>query len=219
MNTGNIVMLGAVGVGGYLAYRWYYGAGGQADQALVGTSMTAAQLQALSAQVTAAAAAQGVTPEAYIAAITPTTTNQVDLAAARVAVTQYPQAAATTTAVAVSTPAPVVALPPVDAHGPVNKTLDDIYASLKAAAAPDAFFSGSGDSLTSSVDHWNVYLQRLVSTPIPGGMFAGVSGDDSNNLTAAQYWAVMAPWVASTTGLSGLGVYGGLGALTRRYRR
>ena len=214
MNTGNIVTLGAVAVGGYLAYQWYYGPGGQADQAVVGNSLTAAQLQALSAQVTAAAAAQGVTPAAYIAAITPTAANQVDLAAARVAVTEYPTAAATTTAVAVSTPSPVVAVAPPAVVTPASSSgLDAMYQSLKAAAAPDAFFSGSGDSLSSSVDHWNVYLQRLVSTPIPGGMFSNVSGDDSNNLTAAQYWAVMAPWVASTTGLSGLGIFGGLGAL------
>ena len=50
-------------------------------------------------------------------------------------------------------------------------------------------------------------------------MFASVSGDDPNNLTAVQYWAVMAPWVSAQLGLGGLGVYGGLGALARRYRR
>jgi hypothetical protein len=50
-------------------------------------------------------------------------------------------------------------------------------------------------------------------------MFNNVSGDDQNNLTAAQYWAVMAPWLSSTAGLSGLGIYGGLGAIVRRNRR
>ena len=94
-----------------------------------------------------------------------------------------------------------------------------MYQSLKAAAAPDAFFSGSGDSLSSSVDHWNVYLTQVTGLTAPGGMFASVSGDDPNNLTAVQYWAVMAPWVSAQLGLGGLGVYGGLGALARRYRR
>jgi hypothetical protein len=236
MDTGKIVMLGAVGVGGYLAYQWYYGAGGYADQQTCGASMTAAQLQAFAASIIASAAASGVTPTAYLAAITATTANQQQLACARVAIAQYPTAAAaaaTATASAsastnATSAAPVVSTPAATASNTTASTtptvatlgtLDGIYANLKAWAAGDAFFSGSGDSLSSSVDHWNVYLNQVTGLTIPGGMFANVSGDDPSNLTAAQYWSVMAPWVAAQKGLGGLGVFGGLGALARRYRR
>ena len=57
MESKNLLILGAVGVGGYLAYQWYYGSGGYADQQACGAAnTTAAQLQALAAQVIAAAA-------------------------------------------------------------------------------------------------------------------------------------------------------------------
>ena len=57
MDNGKLLTLGLVGVGGYLAYNWYYGSGGYADQQACGAAnTTAAQLQALAAQVIAAAA-------------------------------------------------------------------------------------------------------------------------------------------------------------------
>jgi hypothetical protein len=168
MDSKNILILGAVGVGGYLAYRWYTG-----------------QPVALVSGSTAPA-----TPAA-------------------------PAGASVST---VATPAaPVTAVPAAPA---APSSLDAMYATLKNQAASDGFFTGSGDSLTASVDHWNYYLAQLVpaGVTIPAGLFSNVAGDDPNNLTAAQYWAVMAPWLSSNAGLSGLGIYGGLGALVRAHR-
>jgi len=229
MDSKNLLIVGAVGVGGYLAYQWYYGPGGYADQQACATlGMTAAQLQAIAANVITGAAAGGVTPAAYIAA-NPSTANPALLACARVAIAQYPTAAASSTtaaattstvAASVGTPAAPVTPAPVTPAAP--SSLDATYASLKSLAATDTYFTGSGDALTSDVNHWNYYLAQLLGTAgptIPGGMFNNVSGDDQNNLTAAQYWAVMAPWLSSTAGLSGLGIYGGLGAIVRRNRR
>ena len=240
MDTGKLLLIGGIGVGGYFAYQWYYGSGGQADQALCSASgVPAAQLQVAAAEIIAMAAKQGITPAAYLAqlAAIPASTSGYtaqQMACLRVALAQYPTAAAAaagtvaTTAAAgtvatTTAPASQSNLSAADlANIPgaaTSATLDKMYTTLKNNVASDSFFTGSGDSRTSSVDHWNVYLQRLVGTQIPGGMFSSVAGDDPNNLTAAQYWAVMAPWVASTIGLSGLGNYGGLGAVVRRYKR
>ena len=247
MDTGKLLLIGGIGVGGYFAYQWYYGSGGQADQALCSASgVPAAQLQVAAAEIIAMAAKQGITPAAYLAqlAAIPASTSGYtaqQMACLRVALAQYPTAAAaaagtvattaatgtvattTATGTVASTTVPAnqsTVLPPVSPNPAASSaTLDGMYTQLKNNVASDSFFTGSGDSRTSSVDHWNVYLQRLVGTQIPGGMFSSVAGDDPNNLTAAQYWAVMAPWVASTIGLSGLGNYGGLGAVVRRYKR
>lgn len=238
MDTGKLLLIGGIGVGGYFAYQWYYGSGGQADQALcAGAGVPAAQLQVAAAEIIAMAAKQGITPAAYLAqlAAIPASTSGYtaqQMACLRVALAQYPTAAAAAagtvattaaTGTVASTTVPAnqsTVLPPVSPNPAASSaTLDGMYTQLKNNVASDSFFTGSGDSRTSSVDHWNVYLQRLVGTQIPGGMFSSVAGDDPNNLTAAQYWAVMAPWVASTIGLSGLGNYGGLGAVVRRYKR
>ena len=261
MDTGKLLLIGGIGVGGYFAYQWYYGAGGYADQQACAADPTSADIKfpgRLAYGVWSTAAAANETALDYIASL-PAATTPAQLAlyaCARVAVTKYPSlalalAAATaetaaqggTVGAAVAVPGgtgisasaisvPVgsstlaqqqnqsTVLPPVSPNPAASSaTLDGMYTQLKNNVASDSFFTGSGDSRTSSVDHWNVYLQRLVGTQIPGGMFSSVAGDDPNNLTAAQYWAVMAPWVASTIGLSGLGNYGGLGAVVRRYKR
>ena len=232
MDSNNLLIVGAVGVGGYLAYRWYYGSGGYADQqACAAANMTAAQMQLAAAQINKGAADSNVTPAAYIATLPASMTAQ-DLACLRVAVAQYPTAALASAPAAASTATASTAVTPATAAtpaAPVTPTpvtpaapsaLDTMYASLKNQAASDSFFTGSGDARTGSVDHWNYYLAQLVpaGVTIPGGLFSNVAGDDPNNLTAAQYWAVMAPWLASNAGLSGLGMYGGLGAIVRAYR-
>jgi len=82
-------------------------------------------------------------------------------------------------------------------------TLDGVYARMVAAAP----------SGTHSVDEWDVYLMNVVggfTAPDPMPLFtAAVPGfDRSQKITAAQYWAVMAPWMKSNAGLSGLGPRG-----------
>ena len=83
-----------------------------------------------------------------------------------------------------------------------QNTLDGVYARLVAAAP-----SGS-----HGVDEWNAYLAPLLSVapPDPMPLFqAAASGfAREQQITAGQYWAVMAPWLKQNAGLSGLGPKG-----------
>jgi len=160
MDGSKLLMIGGLGVGGYLAYQWYqknYGA------------------------VVAPAAA----PAATAAASSP----------------------------AVSTPAPA----------PVARPLDAIYQALAAAASAGGVNLTTGVSSTGqNIDSngWNWYLSSVYSLPggaaLPGSLFPNTDGQP---MTLAAYWGVMAPWLASTQGLSGLGTFGGLGAIAARMRR
>jgi hypothetical protein len=91
-------------------------------------------------------------------------------------------------------------------------TLDGIYQRMVAAAP----------SGPHSIDEWDVYLKQTdnIAPPDPMPLFtAAVPGfDRSQQVTAAQYWGVMAPALKTQLGLSGLGTYGGLAALSMRYR-
>ena len=92
-------------------------------------------------------------------------------------------------------------------------TLDGIFARLKTTAP-------SGNH---NVDQWNYWLASAgnLTPPDPMPIFqAAVPGfDRSQDLTASQYWAVMAPALKTQLGLSGLGVYGDLGRMMWRYAR
>jgi hypothetical protein len=60
---------------------------------------------------------------------------------------------------------------------------------------------------------WNFSLQNMLTplgktAPDPQVVFAGV--DLTQNMSASQYWAKMAPYLTSTMGISGLH---GLGAM------
>ena len=91
--------------------------------------------------------------------------------------------------------------------------------------ANDAFFTGSGDSLSSSPDHWNVYLQSVTGYSAPlNTLFSGDAtaaagaNERTTNITAAQFWAKVSSGLATSKGLSGLGLFGGLGQLVGRQR-
>jgi hypothetical protein len=162
MDGSKLVMIGGLGVGGYLAYQWYqknYGA------------------------VVAPAAAPAAT------------------------------AAASSPAAATSAAAPA----------PAARSLDSIYQALAAAASaggvnPATGVSSQGQNIDSN--GWNWYLSSVYTLPggavLPGGLFPGTDGQP---MTLAAYWGVMAPWLASSQGLSGLGTFGGLGAIAARMRR
>jgi LDH2 family malate/lactate/ureidoglycolate dehydrogenase len=113
-------------------------------------------------------------------------------------------------AVGVPTPTPV-------STSPVNvpSTLDSAYAKMVAAAT-------AAGTTSTGVDGWGYYLNNSGAgitspDPIPAFSAAIPNFDRSQNFTAPQYWAIMAPALRSQLGLSGLGIYGGLGALARRY--
>jgi hypothetical protein len=163
MDGSKLLMIGGLGVGGYLAYQWYqknYGA-------------------------TVAAPA----------------------AAASAAAASSPTAAASV---------------PASASAAAARPLDSIYQALAAAASaggvnPATGVSSAGQNIDSN--GWNWYLSSVYSLPggaaLPGGLFPGTDGQP---MTLAAYWGVMAPWLASTQGLSGLGIFGGLGAIAARSR-
>lgn len=116
-----------------------------------------------------------------------------------------------TTAAAVPAPViPIVPLPvPVVAPtGVAFNSLDQIYIRMVAAATKDGVTS-------TGPDVWDAYAVQVgAPNPMPAPEDAGLT---RVNMTAAQYWAAMAPVLKTQHGLSGLGIYGGLGALTRRY--
>lgn len=96
---------------------------------------------------------------------------------------------------------------------PVSSTLDQIYQQIKAGIKTDPNFAGSGDSATGTTDQFNYYLnlyRGAYNLPdVLGSVFP-----TSQTLTLAQFWAAMAPALkAAVPGLSGLGFYGGLGAI------
>ncbi len=77
---------------------------------------------------------------------------------------------------------------------------------MKTEAASDPNFTGSGDALSSSPYRWNFYLSRHYTGTIPDP--APLFGNTDTPVTAAAYWAVMAPALQSANaGLSGMGQY------------
>jgi hypothetical protein len=74
---------------------------------------------------------------------------------------------------------------------------------------------------STGVDGWGYYLNQVPGVVAPDPILpftaANPNFDRSQNMSAAQYWAVIAPVLKTQYGLSGLGIYGGLGALMRRY--
>lgn len=98
-------------------------------------------------------------------------------------------------------------------------SLDSIYAAIVAAAN-----AANVPAAGLNVDGWGYYLNNQLASqgltaPDPMPIFtAAISGFARAQLmTAAQYWGIMAPALKSQLGLSGLGLYGGLGMLARRY--
>jgi hypothetical protein len=119
--------------------------------------------------------------------------------------------AAPATPVTPAAPAPVAPVVPDPNAITGANTLDGIFTRMKATAPAG----------NHNVDGWNYWLASAgnLTPPDPMPIFqAAVPGfDRAQLLTAAQYWAVMAPALKTQLGLSGLGIYGGLGALMRRY--
>jgi hypothetical protein len=121
---------------------------------------------------------------------------------------------ATPAVAAVAVPA-VAAVPPVSTTvttggapavaptpAPVGPSLASIYSNVLAGASTDPNFTGAGDALDSTGYRWNVYT----GLALPGKAVPSLPGLDlSQNMTAQQYWAAMAPALASAYGLSGLG--------------
>jgi hypothetical protein len=112
---------------------------------------------------------------------------------------------ATNAAAASSTPAPGTVAPNLSTAAALPASADVLYQGMVAKA------TAAGISLTGP-DGWNTFVVAAGGPnpmPDPGQVFA----DRSQNLTAAQYWAVMAPALVKSGGLKGLGIFAGLGML------
>jgi hypothetical protein len=88
--------------------------------------------------------------------------------------------------------------------------LDSIYSRLAAAVGSTPY----------TADQFNFFLARElpagVAPPDPLAVFnASGNWDRTVPMTLANYWGQMAPYLRANLGLSGLGVFGGLGALVR----
>ena len=113
-------------------------------------------------------------------------------------------------------PATAPAAPPVTGATTFN-SLDSIYARM-VDVANKAGVPAAG----TSPDGWNVYLgQAGGPNPAPDpdlvfGAPAVAAARSGSPMNAAQYWSKMAPYLAATAGLSGLGVFGNLAVRMRR---
>jgi hypothetical protein len=126
--------------------------------------------------------------------------------------TATPVSTTVTTGGAVTPPTPVTPVePPPQQPG---TSLASIYSNVLAGASTDPNFTGAGDSLNSSGYRWNVYLGLALPS---ADAIPNVPGFDlSQDMTATQYWAVMAPALTKAYGLSGF--FAGLGAYAASMR-
>lgn len=110
-----------------------------------------------------------------------------------------------------TTSGPVSPTPP--AAAPSASVLDGIFQRITAAA-------GSGAKLDA--DNWGWYLNAELATlgkgaaPDPVPLFGA---RPFPAMTAAEWWGPMSGALRSQMGLSGLGYFGGLAAVTHRYAR
>ena len=235
----SLLTLGLLAVGGYFAYEWFFAtpAAGQANTVLpadampVGlnsTSVTAGQSVKLPDGSTVTISTAGsywlyyspTTGAFYLNVVAPTSA-QVAAAAAfeNTAAGQsfenkyYPRSGGNSTPPASPAPPAGSGTPSTPATTPSGQTLDAIYKKIIATASADPNFTGSGSSLTGLPDHFNVYLGLAApGLTVPISVFS----DPNTPITAAAYWALMAPALqGANTGLSGLGCYGGVGAYMR----
>ena len=86
-----------------------------------------------------------------------------------------------------------------------GRTLDSVYQAMLAAAK-------AGSITETNADGWNYFVMQstpsiVAPDPVPLFTAANSSWQRADNMTAAQYWAVMGPALKTQYGLSGLGFY------------
>ena len=211
MADNNILLLGGLAVGGYFLYQYLTGL--PSDAQYVGQVPAGTGTMTLPGGTTQSVTGPGYlyysqsANKFYVTQTAPTTAQQTALTTA------------TSTAATGSTSNPgqvandTAPPPPPPPSGP---SLDSLYTQMKTSvvAHGDPNFTGSNDQMAGTPYHWNVYLGLVLpsgdAAPDPAVVFPGV--DLTQPMTAATYWAGMGPALAKAYGLSGLGVYAGLGA-------
>jgi hypothetical protein len=231
----NIVLLGGLAVGGYFLYQYLSGGSLPADAGYIGPLPIGSTVQVPSSF---ASLNPGVAPTGpaitqagylyfspanklfYASYTAPTAAQQ---SAGQTAMAAISATNATNVPVTTQTSSGPVTSPTATVAPPTGtattaaavQSLDSVYTQLKTLAGSDPNFTGSGDSLSSSPDHWNVYVNQL----LPGAslnldtLFGGPNR--FSPVTAAQFWALAGPVLGRQFGLSGyrgMGLYAGLGA-------
>lgn len=118
---------------------------------------------------------------------------------------------ATNTAAAPPSGTTTTSTPPAST-APAFNSLDAIYARVAAKAG----------SAPQTPDQFNFLLNQELpsgkSAPDPLAVFTDSGFDRAQTMSLSNWWGAVAPWLKTTYGLSGLGVFGGLGALARGAR-
>jgi hypothetical protein len=124
--------------------------------------------------------------------------------------TYFATPAVATTTPATTTPATTTPATTTPATTPAFNSLAAIYSRMVAAAPSNAL----------TADQWNVYLALVsaVAAPDPNAVFTFTDANPRTaTMTAAQYWSKMEPYLV-TQGMSGLGLYRGMGRFYQRRR-
>jgi hypothetical protein len=217
----NIVLLGGLAVGGYFLYQYLTGGSLPADAqfamqipigATVQIPQTSAAQQMAVGPATTAVGYLYYSPSTKLFYTSYTAPTAAQIAAAPTGLSPATSTVQTSSG-PVTSPTATVAPPTGTATtAAAVQSLDSVYTHLKTLAGSDPNFTGSGDSLSSSPDHWNVYVNQL----LPGAslnldtLFGGPNR--FSPVTAAVFWAKAGPVLGKQFGLSGLGLYAGLGA-------
>jgi hypothetical protein len=126
-----------------------------------------------------------------------------------------PAAATTTTTPATTTPATTT----TTTTTPGFNSLASIYTRMVQDAVNNTAGSTTA-GITLTADQWNFYLARQSSiTPAAPGLVFGASYTTTPTalMTPAEYWAGMEPYLVAQ-GMSGLGLYRGMGKFYRNRR-
>lgn len=104
-------------------------------------------------------------------------------------------------------------------------------ASTVAPSVLDTYYSQMVANATAAdqpgpltPDQWGYYLNQYLNSvgssvaPDPLAVWTQAGFDRTVTMTAPVYWASVAPYLRATRGLSGLGIYGGLGQIARAVR-
>jgi hypothetical protein len=135
-----------------------------------------------------------------------------------------------TTTPSTTTAAPLHPLLPQRPTSPSTSggSLDATYTQLIQVATANAPATGIGVNLIQLVSGqpqmtfsaWNYYLAQITGiSDLPDYQTVAGVPDPNTAITGPAYWALMAPWLQANAGMSGLGIFGGLGALAMQAKR
>lgn len=107
---------------------------------------------------------------------------------------------------------PVPQVPSAASNSAVQ--LATLYAQIlsTATSAAQSGYTANGLSIKNGVTYasfnaWNYYLGQLVPWTLPDYQSLTNSQDPGSPISSQAYWLLMAPWLSSNHGLSGLGAY------------